>query len=226
MHQSLDDIEETGANVAVLLSLINDWRVLEAREHLRLADGRLEVMEKLAKYIEKGALEVQQIQPLFEDNGWLVDASWGSVTGQTTYTELLRKNFVEPRSIDEKDRRIDILGYRVSGSVQVVELKRPEKTLARDDLDQIERYVDWARANFIGTSQDAPAYINGLLIVGNLSKDAGIHQKMVRLAGSDIRVCTYRDLLEKSRIVYGEVEKRLKEIAPEYSKQSRRKRKK
>jgi hypothetical protein len=221
-QELVDELEQSDINVATLLTLFADWRVLEAREYLRLADGRLEVMEKLSSYIQEGALEVQQIQPLFEENGWLVDASWGSVTGQTTYTELLRKHCGEPRSTDAKDRRIDILGYRVSGSVQIVELKRPEKTLSREDLDQIERYVDWARANFSSTGTDAPTYVNGLLIIGQLNPDAGIREKTARLAGDDIRVCTYRDLLEKARSVYGEVESRLKHVAPEYAKQSRR----
>jgi len=221
----VDEIEEIGVSVATLLQLIGDWRVLEAREHLRLADGRLEVMEKLAGYIEKGALEVQQMQPLFEKNAWLVEPSWGSVTGQTTYTQMLRKECVEPKSIDEKNRRLDILGYQVGGNVQVVELKRPEKTLSRDDLEQIERYVDWSRAHFCSSGEDSPKYVNGLLIVGKLSGDADIRFKMERLAGYDIRVCTYGDLLTKARKVYGEIEVRLKDIAPEYAKQSRRNRK-
>jgi hypothetical protein len=225
-QELVDEVETTGANVAVLLKLIKDWRILEAREHLRLADGRLEVMEKLADYIERGALEVQQMQPLFEENGWLVEPSWGSVTGQTTYSQLLREKWVEPNSVDEKNRRIDILGYSAGGNVQVVELKRPEKPLSRDDLEQIERYVDWARSNFCGTGIDSPKYVNGLLIVGSLSNDAGNKQKMERLAGDDIRVCTYRDLLAKARSVYGEIERRLKDIAPEYAKQFRRSRKK
>jgi hypothetical protein len=225
-QELVDELEQSGANVATLLTLFDDWRILEAREHLRLADGRLEVMEKLAAYIQEGALEVQQIQPLFEQNGWLVDPTWGSVSGQTTYTQMLRRNCVEPRSLDEKDRRIDILGYRVGGSVQVVELKRPEKTLSREDLEQIERYVDWARANFSGTGPEAPKYINGLLIVGKLSSDAGIQKKLERLSGDDIRVCTYGDLLEAARSVYGDIENRLKDIAPEYAKQARRSRRK
>lgn len=225
-QELVDEIEETGVSVGTLLQLIGDWRVFEAREHLRQADGRLEIMEKLSDYINRGALEVQQIQPLFEDNGWLIEPSWGSVTGQTTYTQMLRKECAEPNSIPKINRRIDILGYMVGGSVQVVELKRPEKTLSREDLEQIERYVDWARAHFIGTGVDSPKYVYGLLIVGKLSGEEEIRLKMERLAGSDIRVCVYSDLLTKARKVYGEVEDRLKDIAPEYAKRSRRNRRK
>jgi hypothetical protein len=225
-QELVDEIEESGVSVQTFLKLFEDWRLIEAREHLKLSDGRLEVMERLSECVEKGALEVKQLQPLFENNGWLANTSWGDVTGQTRYTELLRKHCTEPKSLEEKDRRIDILGYSVSGVLHVVELKRPDKTLSRDDLDQVEKYVDWARANLLGTGRDSPAYASGLLIVGRLSKDAAIARKMERLAGSDILVDTYDGLLDRARRVYGEVERRLKSIAPEYTREARRTRKK
>jgi hypothetical protein len=225
-QELVDEMEETGINVPTFLKLVEDWRIIEAREHLKLSDGRLDIMEKLSKCVKEGALEVKQIQPLFEDNGWLVNPSWGEVTGQTRYTELLRKNCEEPKKLDDKDRRIDILGYTAGGAVHVVELKRPEKTLSRDDLEQIEGYVDWARAKLMGTGSDSPRYISGLLIVGKLSTDGTVQRKMDRLAGADIEVETYDDLLERAKNIYGEVEKRLKKIAPEYSREARRARKK
>ena len=225
-QELVDEIEESGVNVQTFLKLFEGWRIIEAREHLKLSDGRLEVMERLSECNEKGALEVKQIQPLFENNGWLVNPSWGDVTGQTRYTKLLRKHCIEPKALDEKDRRIDILGYLVGGAVHVVELKRPEKTLSRDDLEQIERYVDWARAKLMGTGKDSLKYISGLLIVGKLNTDKAIQEKMTRLAGDDIRVETYDDLLTQAENIYGEVEKRLKKIAPEYSREARHARKK
>jgi hypothetical protein len=223
-QELVDEIEKSGISIETLLRLIADWRIIEAREHLKLADGRLAIMEKLSEYIQKGAPEVQKIQPLFEEHGWLVDPSWGEVTGQTTYTTLLRKHFPESKSVPEENKRIDILGYSVGGTLTIVELKRPQKTLSREDLDQIERYRDWANANLIGTGPDSPVHIRGLLIVGQLS-GGEIHEKMQRLAGVDIRVETFGDILERARKVYGEVEDRLRRIAPEYSKQARRARK-
>lgn len=225
-QELVDEIEESGVKVHTFLKLFEDWRIIEAREHLKLSDGRLEVMENLSKCVKEGALEVKQIQPLFEDNGWLVNPSWAEVTGQTRYTKLLRENCKEPKELDDKDRRIDILGYLVGGAVHVVELKKPEKTLSRDDLEQIERYVDWARVNLMSTGSDSPRYISGLLIVGKLNAGKAVQEKMTRLAGSDIRVETYDDLLERAKNIYGEVEKRLKKIAPEYSREARRARKK
>ncbi len=225
-QELVDEMEESGVKVQTFLKLFQDWRVVESRMHLQLSDGRLEVMEKLSECVKQGALELKQIQPLFEHNGWLVNPVWGEVTGQTSYTELLRKHCKEPKNLMEKDRRIDILGYSIGGEVHVVELKRADKTLSREDLEQIEKYIDWARASLIGTGPNSPKYITGLLIVGRRNSNQAIRSKQVRLAGSDIRVDTYGDLLDGARKIYGEVERRLRAVAPEYSRKARQSRKK
>ncbi len=223
-QELVDEIEESGSNARVLLKLFRDWRVIEAREHLKLSDGRLEAMEKLAGFIESGALEVQQMQPLFEKHSWLIDPSWGSVSGQDTYSSLLRKQFPEDVKTDVESRRLDLLGVRLSSEINIVELKRPERKLHLEDLGQIERYVDWARGNLLSSGEDSPKYARGLLIVGELSSKAELQQKLRRLAGDDIRVETYGDLLHRARKVYGEVQERLKSIAPEYTSEARRRR--
>ena len=221
----VNELEESGVNVSTFLRFFEDWRIVESRMHLQLSDGRLEVMKKLSDYVKEGALEVTHIQPLFEENGWLVNPTWGEVTGQTRYTELLRKHCSERKGLPETDRRIDILGYAAGGSVHVVELKRPKKTLSWDDLNQIERYTAWARTNIVSTGPNSPKYVSGLLIVGNLGNDKTIPEKIRTLASNDIRVEMYDDLLARAEKIYGEVERRLKQIAPEYSREARHRRK-
>jgi hypothetical protein len=225
-QELVDELEASATTVGTLLKLFEDWRVIEAREHLKLSDGRLESMEKLSQFIETGALEVQEMQPLFERSLWLIDPTWSTAQGQATYSKALRRNFPESTKVKGKDRRIDLLGFRLSGELHVVELKRPEKRLSREDLSQIEEYVDWARSNLQGTGVNAAKSVRGRLIVGHYSDSGEIQRKMERLAGDDILVETYRDLLERARSVYGEVERRLKDIAPEYSREARRKRRK
>jgi len=218
----LGAIEAESANVPTLLRLFAEWRVIEAREHLKLADGRRAGLDKLEAFIDEGALEVQELQPLLVKNLWLINHSWTEADVQPTYTKLLRKNCKEPLDLGESERRLDILGVTAGGGLEVVELKRPEKTLSRKDLNQIEDYVDWARTNLQGTGQHAPTYIHGLLVVGQLSASGSVQRKVERLAGSDIRVETYRDIYERSRAYYREIEKRLEEIAPEYVKARRK----
>lgn len=221
-HELVDTIEAKGAHAATLLKLFQEWRIIEAREHLKLADGRLEAIGKLKKFIDRNALEVQQMQPLFEQNPWLINTKWAEADGQTTYTTLLRQHFKEGAKTPASDRRIDILGVTADGALTVVEIKRPGKTLDRHNLQQIEEYVDWARSTFVGTGQHAPKYVHGLLIVGKLSANAAITEKQTRLAGDDIRVETYNDIYQQASEYYNLVEKRLANIAPEYTRTKRK----
>jgi len=223
-QELVDEIEESGASVQTLLRLFEEWQIVEARERLRIADGHLEVTEKLAHFIEKGALEVQQMQPLFEQNTWLIDPTWSEAEGQTTYTELLRRQFPENKK-PEEERRLDILGVTVGGELSIVELKRPEKTLSREDLEQIERYVDWATTEWqVAGGTEGPRMVTGRLIVGKRNSDAALHQKERRLTAAGITVLTYRDLLQRARNIYGKTEKKLQKLAPEYSRAARKSR--
>jgi hypothetical protein len=217
----VDELEGSSAEVKTILKLFQDWRVIEAREALKLSDGRLNVMRKLHELIEKDALEVQEMQPLFEKEGWLVNPSWGRISGQTRYSKMLREKFKEAAKIPDTDRRIDLIGYNPSGSVQVVELKRPGHALRWDDLVQIERYVLWMRDN-VG---DGVNFVGGTLIVGKASDNGQIKQKRASLAGQGIFLQTYDDLLQQAVNLYDFNESDLKAVAPEYSRAGRRARK-
>jgi len=221
-HDLVDAIETEGGTTTTLLRLFDEWKVIEAREHLKLAHGRLEALDQLEQFIEEGALEVQQMQPLLAQNPWIIDEAWTETHIEQTYTKLLKKNCKEPKDLPEKDRRIDIWGVRSLATVTVVELKRPKKTLSWEDLDQIEQYVRWARTNIQGTGPHAPRYINGLLVVGSQSRNRAVADKRGNLAGEDIRVETYRDLHVAARNFYDELDRRLQAVAPEYSRRMKR----
>lgn len=216
------EVMEEDLTATALLRLFEEWRVIEAREHLQLADGRMSALGQLEKHIEEGALEVKEMQPLLASNPWLIDQSWKESDVEQTYTKLLRDHCPEPGDLPEEDRRIDILGITAGQVLYLVELKRPEKTLNRRDLEQVESYVDWARSNIVGSGPHAPKYAHGLLIGGRHGQKSEYSEKVRRLQGDDIRVETYRDLYSRGREQFTAVEERLRTVAPEYSRTRRR----
>lgn len=213
----VDTIEAEGGKPGTLLKLFDEWRIIEAREHLKLAYGRLEALNKLEKFIDEGALEVLQIQPLLAKNPWIIDPAWNETNIEQSYSKLLKRYAKEPPAIPSSDKRIDIWGIRAGTAVTVVELKRPQKVLTWESLDQIENYVSWARSEIVGTGPHAPRYVNGLLVVGSLTEEGRIRERMARLAGADIRVETFRDLYVAARAFYDELDRRLQVVAPEYA---------
>src|SRR5260221_11774389 len=101
--------------------------------------------------MECGSLELTQLQLLQVQNHWLINDRWTEADEQATYSRLLREKCKEPKDTPESDKRLDILGITPgTGLLTIVELKRPEKTLSKDDLDQIDQYVDWADENILG----------------------------------------------------------------------------
>ena len=222
-HDLIQTLESDNLDSATLLRLFDEWRVIEAREHLKRADGRLAAVNQLKTFMEQGALEVQELQPLITKNLWLIDPLWSEANEQATYSSLLRENCTEPTDTPETDRRLDIFAVSTGQIATIVELKHPKKTLSRNDLDQIEDYVDWARSKIVATGPDAPLYVHGLLVVGELSGQASVRNKMVRLSGDDIRVEVFNDIYERAKKVYEIGEERLSAIAPEYTRKARRK---
>jgi len=221
----LDELEKANSTSASqVLGLFDEWRVIEARDMLRHADGRRAAIKQLEEYMRVGALEVSQMQPLLRENIWLLNPRWTEPQVEQTYSKLLARNCMGPKDLDEKDRRIDILGVTAGSALTVVEIKRPEKTLSRKDLEQIESYVDWARSNLMGTGPEAFRHIDGLLVLGQLSNSGDIQRKVERLAADGITVETYTDLHRASNEYYKIVDGRLKNVAPEYARKARRKR--
>lgn len=223
-RELVDAMEQKTTSAATLLQLFHDWRLIEAREHLRVADGRQSATNQLEQFIDNGALEVSELQPLLSKNLWLLNTRWTEADEQATYSRLLRENCKEPKGTPEEDLRLDILGVTVGARLlTVVELKRPEKTLSRNDLEQIEKYVDWAQTNICGTSETGPTHAEGLLVVGKMGNSAQVQKKLERLLASNIRVETFHGLHAAARRQYKEIEQHLEKIAPEYVRSRREK---
>ncbi len=222
-HELIDKIEEGGSSIKTLLELFEEWRVIEAREHLRLADGRLEALKQLEAYAKRGAREVQEVQPLLEKHLWMLDPTWTEASGQTRYTDILRKQFAEDANVPDDDKRLDIMGISAGGILTVVEFKRPQATLSRKHLTQIDEYVEWMNDNYRGSGPDAPVAVHGLLVVGKLQASLG--QAISKRIGAGIRVETFNDLIQRCKAQLGHTDKILRNTAPEYSSQARKARK-
>lgn len=217
----LVDAMEAGATVEGLLRLFGDWRVIEAREHLRLADGRLAAIEQLSKFIRDGALEVSELQPLLTDNLWLLDAGWSNAYVEARYSELLR-SVPEPKDFEDVDRRLDIIGVLDAQRLTVVELKRPEVTLNFAHLVQIERYTLWARSQFGSSTGSDSKSVDGLLLVGKMSTDPTVLAKLTFMHAQGIRVQTLQELVIRGGEYFRQLETRLVAVAPEYAKARRK----
>jgi len=215
-HELIDALGSGPQTPSQLVELFDEWRIIEAREHLMMAEGRAKALGQLQQYMIHDADEVKEVEPLLAKHPWMFDSAWREVNVEQRYTQLLRDFAKEKKATPESDKRLDIVAVRASGSLVILELKRPGKTLSLEDLNQIEKYVDWAHGNLVGTGTGAPTSITGMLLIG---KPNPAHaRKMGKLLNDGIVVQTYQDVVTRAEAERKTIEKRLEAVAPEWLK--------
>ena len=94
-------LDEDPSN-ANLLNAFEEWRVIEAREVLRLVQGRPQAIEQFARMIKIDAREVPELHDYFAEFPWILDPSWIQVYDEVHYSTLLKNQFPD----DNLDRSI------------------------------------------------------------------------------------------------------------------------
>jgi hypothetical protein len=108
--------DKNAMNPADLVELFREWEVVEAREMMRVTEGRIATIEKLQELIDKNALEVPTLHSFLKEFPWVLDPRWALIADETTFSELLNKQFPESKEVLESDRRIDFLCVKESST--------------------------------------------------------------------------------------------------------------
>jgi len=197
---------------AHLIELFMEWGLIEAREILRVAKGRIEVIRKFDKLIRTNAREVPEIHIFFAEYPWLLDPSWTIAYDEAYYSDLLRERFPNG-SLEDEDKRIDFVCLGAGDTVHVVELKRPSVKVGWKHLDQLEQYVSFVRGK-LGTSPGRSySSASGYLVAGDIDDKRETLDKINRVKGDRIYVLKYEDLLRMAKQLHSYIEERLEHFA-------------
>jgi hypothetical protein len=196
-----------------VIELFRDWEVMEAKEMMRVTEGRIKTIEKLQQLIDTNALEVPTLHNFLKEFPWVLDPRWNLIADEKRYSQLLREEFPEPKELPEEDKRIDFLCVRESNNLVVVEIKRPGVKASKKELDQIEEYVVFMRDHVAKTSDPDFRFreVVGYLLVGDVVDTAHVRGRRQNLENSSIFIRRYQDLLRM-------VENNHKEFLDRYSK--------
>ncbi len=184
-------------DVARILDLFREWEVVEAKEMMRVTEGRIKTIEKLAELIRTNALEVPTLHNFLKEFPWVLDPRWTLVADEKRYSQLLRKEFPQEAESLGNDRRIDFLCVRESTSLVVVEIKRPQAKAGEKQLRQIESYVNFMRSYVKRTSDPDFHFTDviGYLLCGDVVDTAQVRGVRQNLEHAKIYVRRYNDLL-------------------------------
>lgn len=184
-------------DVGRLLDLFREWEVVEAKEMMRVTEGRIKTIQKLEELIRTNALEVPTLHNFLKEFPWVLDPRWTLVADEKRYSQLLRNQFPEAAETLEEDKRIDFLCVRESTSLIVVEIKRPKSKASTKELDQIEEYVIFMR-DYVQKTNDPDLRMRdvvGYLLCGDLVNTPQVTGRKNNLEAAKIYVRKYNDLL-------------------------------
>ena len=200
-------------DVAALLGLFKEWEVVEAKEMMRVTEGRITTIGKLQDLIEKNALEVPTLHNFLKEFPWVIDPRWTLVADEVRFSDMLKRNFPDD-DILEEDRRIDFLCVRESTNLVVVEIKRPGSKASNNALDQIFRYVSFVRDHVQRTTDPELATRNvaGYLLCGDLVDTWEVREKRKAFENLQIYVRRYEDLLDMVKRIHQEFIERYEQL--------------
>ena len=144
--------EKRQTTLPTIISLLRTARIAELSSFGKVAEQRIEAIERLKKLKNEKSTKEHQLHTLIEEAPWLISPEWAPVTSNQAL-ETLRKEFenyhrkTTGKSISLSDfgdpaKRPDFVLLNHGNKAQIVEIKRPEHTLANYEMDRIIEYHD------------------------------------------------------------------------------------
>ena len=160
-HQTLNTMMKEAAvaaptTLSALSSFLFTARLAELSSFGRIAEDRLKVVARLESLKDSDSTEEGDLQQLLADAPWLINPEWELVTENRTFSTLRSEfeKFYERntgRSISLSDfrntaKRPDFVLFSQAGTVQIIEIKRPDHMLSNTEMERIVSYHDNMKA--------------------------------------------------------------------------------
>lgn len=193
----MDDITEISDEN--LLKLLQDWKLIEAREFYKLSLVRVETIKKFEDYIRQDAKEVPTIHDFLKSFPWLLDPKIIEFRDEVYYSKLLRENFPDSDEQLEANRRIDFLCMGLANNYFIIELKRPRHTIREKDILQANAYRSFV-AKLQGSDPYSVTKIVAYIVCGKRSNIPRVESLVNQVQSSgEIYVKTYHELLTSAK---------------------------
>lgn len=181
-----------------LIKLMDDWKIIEAKQFHDLAYSRIEVIKQFENHINTNTKEVPTLHNFLKKFSWLLDPRILEFKDEVTYSDLLKTTFPDNK-LDEKNRRIDFLCSNALGEIlYVIEIKRSKYIIDVDALEQAYSYGAFLKKRY--SSETGFSKVVCFVVGGEKSDDYRFTAKEDTYSKSgEVFVKTYRELLEQSK---------------------------
>ena len=216
--EKLNELEQLDIeNLEVAVKLFSELDDIEASWYYQITEGRLDVIRKLSDDIDEDVLE-KIIQEHIYNHLWLLDPSWDRATETPTLEQSVTTTFEkisDKLSEEEKKGRLDIRYKKTSGKHVIIELKRGSvRTSTGTLIDQVDKYISALEKQLREANESGSVEV--ICLVGKELRDwesPTRRQSSERsLAGKDIRVITYQQLIRDAEASYQHYLEKSKDI--------------
>lgn len=199
---------------AMIYEILSDFKIVEAITMAQIVQTRVSIISKFKEMIETGAKEVPDMQKHLKDHPWLINPSYSGLIHEQTLDRMLRGKFGVGSRSRAGGRRPDFFCMGELGRAVVIEIKRPGVKIGRDEIRQLEDYVDFLNnENKKITKSEDRKYFYGYLIGSKFSDDMGGLRD--RAANAGITVTTWDALLRAADNAHRDFYNAMKQRAPE-----------
>ena len=216
----LEEIEEISSED--MLSLLKEWKIIEAREFYKLCLVRIQTIKKFETYIAQNAREVPTLHDFFKSFGWLLDPRIIEFEDEVKYSDLLRTKFTEKHIKLESNKRIDFLCTAIANTFIIIELKRPHHVVTAKDVLQANEYADFIE-KYHGTDKFSPKQVITYIVCGKRNASGAV-QKLIKTheQSGTVYIRTYSELLTTAQRYHKEFIKKYDDFHKADSKKGKR----
>ncbi|MGQ4374516.1 ATP-binding protein [Streptomyces sp. SAS_267] len=143
--------EDAGSPLEIVLGLFQKARIAEMYSLGQVASERIEVVNKLAAFIDDGSTLEQPLQELLEQAPWLLAPEWTPL-GMNESLERVRRSFeswyfkkhgvaLVTTAINRQTKRPDFVLLHDSGTLWIVEIKRMDYHLSDAEYLRAVNYL-------------------------------------------------------------------------------------
>ena len=187
-------------NTDVIIKLMQDWQIIEAKEYYRLAIGRIETINKFKEMIKADTNEVGKVDSMhsfLNQFPWILEPRLSSFEDEQRYRQILINHFCDSALENIQDRRLDFLCKGFGDTLYVLEIKRSQKIIGIEELKQMQEYYVFIQANIDENNSDRSKYrkVKAYIIGKELKNDRMVRTTLKTLEKSDMFFMSYEDML-------------------------------
>lgn len=135
--------ESLASEVAKLAEALQDFGIVDMAQLGAQARSRLRLLDHFESLVDNSSTVEKQVHEVVEKNRWVLGFDYPIVSSNQTLANVISKYVKDEFKGPRANKRPDLfLGKHLKGNHLLIEFKRPQHSISRDDQNQAVKYRD------------------------------------------------------------------------------------